>query len=355
MGAITNALRAVLDWIYSIVSNYGWSIVIFTVLIKVVLMPLDIKNRKGMRKMAQIQPELNKLQKKYANDKQKLQQKQQELMRKERYSPLSGCLPMLVQMPILFAMFGAMRALANEQIVEQVFTFLTGQVPQYEGWLWVKNIWMADSLFAPITPDLNSIKMIPLDVWQKVQQTLTPEQIQVMIQHIVSAVPEFSVEMFTFATNDNLQALLPSISAALAQMPQYIEQVKPMAGWGNLNFFLFNVTVFFNYNGYLILPVMAGLSQVLMTKLTPGAAGAAPIPTGDQQGTGAAQGAGMGNFMKYFFPLFSVYITLTSNAGFALYWVVSNLMATAMSYLIGRHFDRTAKQEDEAKGALAAK
>ena len=100
---------------------------------------------------------------------------------------------------------------------------------------------------------------------------------------------------------------------------------------------------------------MAGLSQVLMTKLTPGAAGAAPIPTGDQQGTGAAQGAGMGNFMKYFFPLFSVYITLTSNAGFALYWVVSNLMATAMSYLIGRHFDRTAKQEDEAKGALAAK
>ena len=113
MGAITNALRAVLDWIYSIVANYGWSIVIFTVLIKVVLMPLDIKNRKGMRKMAQIQPELNKLQKKYANDKQKLQQKQQELMRKERYSPLSGCLPMLVQMPILFAMFGAMRALAS--------------------------------------------------------------------------------------------------------------------------------------------------------------------------------------------------------------------------------------------------
>ena len=54
-----------LDWIYSIVANYGWSIVIFTVLIKVVLMPLDIKNRKGMRKMAQIQPELNKLQKKY--------------------------------------------------------------------------------------------------------------------------------------------------------------------------------------------------------------------------------------------------------------------------------------------------
>ncbi len=355
MAAITNALRSVLDWIYLIVGNYGWSIVVFTVLIKVVLMPLDIKNRKGMRKMAQIQPELNKLQKKYANDKQKLQQKQQELMRKERYSPMSGCLPMLVQMPILFAMFGAMRALANEQIVNQVFTFLQGGVPQYEGWLWVKNIWMADSLFAPITPNINAIRMIPLDVWQKVYQTLPSDALQVITQHIMNAVPEFTPEMFSFASNDALQALLPNISAALTQMPEYIEQVKAMPGWGNINFYLFNITVFLNYNGYLILPVMSGLSQILMTKLTPGASGAAPIPTGDQQGADGQQAQGMGNFMKYFFPLFSVYITLTSNAGFALYWVVSNLMATLMSYLIGKHFDRVDKQEAEAKGAIAAK
>ena len=355
MGAITNALRSVLDWIYTILGNYGWSIVVFTVLIKVILMPLDIKNRQGMRRMAQIQPELNKLQKKYANDKQKLQQKQQELMRKERYNPMSGCLPMLVQMPILFAMFGAMRALANEQIVHQVFSFLQGQVPEYEGWLWVKNIWMADSLFAPITPNLNSIRMIPLDVWQKVQQTLTTDQVQVIVRHIANAVPEFTPEVFSFVNNDALQALLPNISAALEQMPEYIEQIRPLPGWGNLNFFLFNVTVFLNYNGYLILPILSGLSQILMTKLTPGASGAAPIPTGDQQGAGAQQGAGMGNFMKYFFPLFSVYITLTSNAGFALYWVVSNLIATLMSYLIAKHFDRVDKRATEAKGAIAAK
>ncbi len=355
MSGITNALRAVLDWIYTVLGNYGWSIVAFTVLIKLVLMPLDIKNRQGMRKMAQIQPELNRLQKKYANDKQKLQQKQQELMRKERYNPMSGCLPMLVQFPILIAMFGAMRALANEQIVHQVFTFLSGDQPVYEGWLWVKNIWMADSLFVPITPDLSAIRMIPLDVWQKIQQTLTADQVQVITQHIAAAVPEFTPEMFSFADNEALKVLLPHISTALQQMPQYIEQVKPMPGWGNLNFLLFNVTVFINYNGYLILPVMAGLSQVLMTKLTPGASGAAPIPSGDQQGAGAQQNAGMGNFMKYFFPLFSVYITLTSNAGFALYWVVSNLMATAVSYVISKHFDRMDRREAEAKGEVTVK
>ena len=355
MSAITNALRSVLDWIYVILGNYGWSIVVFTVLIKLVLMPLDIKNRQGMRKMAQIQPELNKLQKKYANDKQKLQQKQQELMRKERYNPMSGCLPMLVQMPILFAMFAAMRALANEQIVQQVFTFLQGDVPQYEGWLWVKNIWMADSLFVPVTPNLTSISAIPLDVWQRIQGMLSNDQLQVIVQHITNAVPGFTQEAFSFADSDALKALLPSITTALEQMPEYIEQIKPMAGWSNLNFFLFNVTVFLNYNGYLILPVMSGLSQILMTKLTPGASGAAPIPTGDQQDAGAQQNAGMGNFMKYFFPLFSVYITLTSNAGFALYWVVSNLIATLMSYLIAKHFDRVDKRATEAKGAISAK
>lgn len=351
MSAITNALRSILDWIYSIVSNYGWSIVIFTILIKVVLMPLDIKNRKGMRKMALIQPELNKLQKKYANDKQKLQQKQQEMMRKEHYNPMSGCLPMLFQMPILFAMFGAMRALANEQIVHQVFTFLSGEVPKYEGWLWVKNMWMADSLFAPVAPNLNAIRMIPLDIWQKVQLTLAPGQIEVMIQHL-SKFDGFTAEMFSFGSKQSLDALIPFISTTLQAMPEYISQVQPLPGWGNINLFITNITVYLQNNGFLILPIMAGLSQVLMTKLTPGASGAAPIPTGDQAGA-ASTGAGMGNFMKYFFPLFSVYITLTSNAGFALYWVVSNLMATAMSFLITRHFDRTDNLGAETKGAVS--
>ncbi len=350
MGAITNALKSILDWVYSIIANYGWSIVIFTILIKLVLMPLDIKNRKGMRKMAKIQPELNKLQKKYANDKQKLQQKQSELMRKERYSPLSGCLPMLIQMPILFAMFGAMRALANEQIVHQVFTFLSGETPVYEGWLWVKNIWMADSLFASIAPDPGAIQVITADVWQKVFQTLSPDKVQTMLQHVQSVVPEFAG--FDFSNAEALKAIMPSMVTTMQTMPAYLAQIAPMPGWANMNFFLFQLTVFMQHNGYLLLPAMAGLSQLLMTKLTPGASGAAPAMTTGQEGQAAGQTPGMGNFMKYFFPLFSVFITLTSNAGFALYWVVSNLIATAVNVVITKYYDNKDKLEEEAKGAI---
>ena len=133
-------LKGILDGIYSFVGNYGWSIVIFTLLIRLVLMPFDYKSRVSMRKTTKIQPQINALQKKYAKDQEKLNQKMSELYRKEKINPLSSCLPMLLTMPILFAMFAAMRMIANEQVVQQAFSILQGETPVMEGWLWIKNV-----------------------------------------------------------------------------------------------------------------------------------------------------------------------------------------------------------------------
>jgi YidC/Oxa1 family membrane protein insertase len=343
--AITNTLKAVLDWIYTIISNYGWSIVIFTVLMKAALLPLDIKSRQGMRKMQRIQPELNALQKKYANDKQKLQQKQSELMRKERYNPLSGCLPMLIQMPILFAMFGAMRAIANEQTVVQVFEYLSGTAPVYEGWLWVRNIWSPDSLFATIVPSTNALQMISHDVWQQVFSSLSPEKVELIMQNLAAKAPEFAGTL-DFSSADALRSMLPHIISVLGSMPEYVEMLKPVPGWANLNFFITSITLYIHYNGYLILPVLAGLTQVLNTKLNPQTSQQAENQSGSQT-------SGMTGFMKYFFPLFSVFICLTSNAGFALYWVVSNIVASLSSLGITRYYDRIDKLAAENKGAVS--
>ena len=157
---LNEPLKAILLGIYSIVGNYGWSIVLFTLLIRALLMPLDAKSRKSMRKTQKLQPQIAALQKKYKNDKEKLNQKTMELYRKEHVSPLSGCLPMLLSLPILFGMFGAMNILAHEQVAGHVFTYLEGKQPTYEGWLWVKNIWMPDSPFAPLVPDANIIGQV---------------------------------------------------------------------------------------------------------------------------------------------------------------------------------------------------
>lgn len=120
-------LKGILDGINTVIGNYGWSIVVFTLLLRIVLFPFDYKSRVSMRKTTKLQPQLAALQKKYANDKEKLNRKMSELYKKEKINPLSSCLPMLLTLPILFAMWTALRIIANEQMVSQVFTILQGQ------------------------------------------------------------------------------------------------------------------------------------------------------------------------------------------------------------------------------------
>ena len=96
--AISSFLKQVLDFIFGVVGNYGWSVIIFTLLIRLLVLPLDIKSKKSMRKTQVLQPKLQVIQKKYANDKEKLNQKTQELYKAEGINPLAGCLPMLISM-----------------------------------------------------------------------------------------------------------------------------------------------------------------------------------------------------------------------------------------------------------------
>ena len=105
------------------VGNFGVSIIIVTILIKVALLPLTLKQDKSMKEMKKIQPELEKLKEKYANDKQMLNIKTMELYREHKVNPLGGCLPILVQLPILFALFGVLRS---------------GIIPTDSSFLWMK-------------------------------------------------------------------------------------------------------------------------------------------------------------------------------------------------------------------------
>jgi YidC/Oxa1 family membrane protein insertase len=327
---VTDFFTSILNWIYSFAGNYGWSIIIFTVLIRLILTPLDYKNRKGMRRYQKFQPEIEKLQKKYANDKAKLQQKQAELMRREKYNPLSGCLPLLIQMPILFAMFAALRRLANEQTVIQIFEYLQGNAPEFEGWLWVRNIWETDSPFSAVAPSLNSLRVITFDVWENMFSTLSEGAKADILSNISLAVEGFNGAL-DLSSAEALKSSLPFIQQTLLQMPSYQSALATVPGWGNLNFFITTLSVYQQFNGLLILPIMAGLSQVLMTKMNP----ATQAPSQD-----GANNPMSGGFMKYFFPLFSVYICLSSNAGFALYWVVANLFATLSGLLINAYLDK---------------
>ena len=109
MGAISNLFGYILNYIYQFVQNYGVSIILFSILLKLILLPLSIKQQKTMKKTAKLQVKVKKIQEKYKNDQMKLNQEIMDLYKKENMSPLSGCLPSIIQIILLLAMFGLVR------------------------------------------------------------------------------------------------------------------------------------------------------------------------------------------------------------------------------------------------------
>ena len=100
-----NILSYIINPIYNLVGNYGVAVILFTVIVKVLLVPLGVKQQKTMVKTKQIKPELDKIQSKYKNDKEKLNEETMKLYQKYDINPMGGCLPLLVQFPILLGLY----------------------------------------------------------------------------------------------------------------------------------------------------------------------------------------------------------------------------------------------------------
>jgi YidC/Oxa1 family membrane protein insertase len=108
-GAILKFLGTILNGIYGIIPSYGLAIILLTVLVRVVLIPLTVKQIRSMAAMQKLQPEMKRLQAKYKNDRARLNEEMQKLFREHGASPLGGCLPLLMQMPVFIALYSVLR------------------------------------------------------------------------------------------------------------------------------------------------------------------------------------------------------------------------------------------------------
>lgn len=112
-------LAKILIWLNGVLENaripysWGFTIILFTILIKIVTFPLTYTQLKGMQAQRAIQPRMQEIQKKYANDKTRLSQEQMKLYSEAGVNPLSGCLPLIIQMPILFGLYAALVAIGG--------------------------------------------------------------------------------------------------------------------------------------------------------------------------------------------------------------------------------------------------
>ena len=102
---VTGPLGAILGFIYNFTNSYGLAIIFFTIVIRIVLLPLSIKQQKSMVMQQKVQPLTAELQKKYKNDKEKLNQEMMKLYKEHKFNPAGGCLPLIVQMPIIFGLY----------------------------------------------------------------------------------------------------------------------------------------------------------------------------------------------------------------------------------------------------------
>ena len=331
-------LKAILDGIYGFVGNYGLAVIFFTLLVKMCLLPLDFKSRKGMRKMSELAPKQAELQKKYGHDQEKLNRKMQELYKKEGASPLAGCWPMLLSLPILFAMYGALRYMANEQLVKQTFDLIMTGETTFEPFLWIKNMWMPDSPFSGVWPNLQSLQMVEEKQWLSVFNSLSADQVTALAEKL-------GMVDLTAASFAKGNALTETINAIVPLLP-----VAQESAYLRLNLLVTELVVVDNYNGLFILPLLSAASQFLMSKLTEKQnPQPAPAANGQQQ-------PNTGNFMKWFFPIFSLWICASSNAAFALYWVVTNIFSLVsnqfINWKLAQDDKKTANPDAAAKGGL---
>ena len=321
----------ILAWIQSWVGSWGWSIVVFAILVRLVLTPFDFKSRVSMRKTTKLQPQLQALQKKYANDKEKLNAKTAELYKKEHINPLSSCLPMLLSWPVLFAVWGAMRMVANKELLMQLTQILNNEMPALEPWLWVRNLWMPDNLFSACLPDLNTLRVIPADQWQTWFNGLDQSNLPVLIKDLGLTAASFDANA--------LQGTLQQILEAVQQNAAYVEAVAVRPGW-TFNLLITQVSLINQYNGLLLLPILSAVSQLAMTKA---------MGTGQQQPAAQGSAAGSGKFMQYFFPIFSLVICLGYSAAFSLYWVFSGVATMVQTIIINKWLDN----KEQAAKAVA--
>ena len=220
LSVIVVPLHQTLRWINGYVGNYGWSIILLTVLINVLIFPLRHKSVVSMRKMQELQPEMKAIQARYANlkatdpGKQKMNQEVMELYRKHGANPASGCLPMLATMPILIAFY----RLLSVAIELRGAPFM----------LWITDLSVQDPLY--VTPIVMGATMV-------FQQRLQPSSAEPMQQKMLMLMPVVFTFMFLYAPSGLVVYWLTSNVIGIGQQlltnriagPPKIHKVRPPA------------------------------------------------------------------------------------------------------------------------------
>ena len=149
MGIIAKPIGYLLMLIYKLVGNYGISLIILTVIVKLALYPLYAKQIKSTANMSEMSEKAQEIQRRYANDKEKQNEEMQKLYAEAGFNPMSGCLPMLIQFPIIMGLFALLRNPIKYMPASNAMMFAN-----HESFLWIKDLAQPDLWILPIAAGL---------------------------------------------------------------------------------------------------------------------------------------------------------------------------------------------------------
>lgn len=310
LGKLMNAIYNIMDGVFG-VQNIGVCIIIFTIIIYTLMIPLTVKQQKWSKMSAVMNPEIQKIQKKYANKKDqasmlKQQEELQIVYEKYGVSPTGGCLPMLIQMPILFALYPVIQ-----------------NIPKY-----------VDGVKAAYMPVVDQIMQV--DGFQKIMETIGSAKPVLMsaTAYDYSKADTLVQVLYKFqdSTWNTLVDKMPSIETVVDATTKTMGHLNNFLG---INIgetpmtMLTNSLHPFSIVGIIlavIIPIMAGLAQFISVKLQ-------PQPAMDENNQMAASM----KTMTYTMPLISVVLGFTLPAGLGLYWAVSAVVRCVQQVAINKY------------------
>ncbi len=265
MGAISNLFGYLLNALYSVFNNYGIAIIVFSVILRIILIPITIKQQKSLKKSAELQEEMKEIQRKYKNNPEKLNQETIDLYKREKLSPFAGCFSSIIQIVIILSVF----------------------------WL--------------VSQPLTYMKKIDVNVINEYKKTLEQEQNQSTYKEI-EIINKFGLQDERVNLNMNF------IGLDLSKVPS-----------SNLNdWTVYIIPILYVISSVVSIKITNNLNSKKNNKnkaITDGKNNEIQNEPSELEAMEA-----MNKNMMYMLPLMSVFIAFIAPLGLALYWFVSNLL-----------------------------
>jgi YidC/Oxa1 family membrane protein insertase len=276
-----------------VVSIYALSLFLFTVIVNLCLMPLNIKQQKSTSKMTLLQPELAELQKQYGSNKEKYQQEMMKVYQREKYNPMSGCLPLLIQMPILFGM------------IDVIYNPLTHLIRLPAG-----TIAIAENILSHLN----------------VGQAYTSFNVQLAIIRAIRETPRAFSALGGEALASIQSLNMSFFGIDLTDVPSFGMLTGMFSG---------------GWNPVVLIPILSGLSALVVSLISIRQAA---------QNPNAATGNNMKGMMLIM-PIFSTMFAFSVAGGVGLYWFYSNVVSIGRTLLMNKLYNPR-EMAEEAKRAF---